>query len=399
MGTMSDKVVQGVGLDIGSTRTRCIVLQVENGRVRYLGHGVSESRGWEKGALRNQRAGTESVQAAVKAAEKSSGISIESVAAGVGGPYTRGSTVRDGIRLSRPRPVEDGDVRRLSDRASAIPLPEDRMALQAFPQDFVVDGHPGYHDPRQMFAFHLEVNLYLVTTSIAEHHSLQLAINLAGYEVESTVYEPVAAALATMMPEDRREGIALIDIGAHSTGVVLYYGDSVQLATSLPLGGELFTLDVARYYGLSYEEAETIKKEYGEASQSATSSASYFELPGPEHKEARRWTLNGILESRAFELFTMVQNELIRVGMDRALIGGVLLTGSGAQLDGLCDVAHRTLKCAVHKGLPGGMLDLPAELEDPEWAVAAGLAMHSAALRRKRPTSRQRVGRLARILG
>ena len=98
-------------------------------------------------------------------------------------------------------------------------------------------------------------------------------------------------------------------------------------------------------------------------------------------REAPRQIVNQILEARAEELFRFVRGEFARVGMDRALIGGVFLTGGGAKLPGLCDVAEEVLQCQTRFGLTEGIQDWPAELNDPEWCTAAGLAMYSAKLK------------------
>ena len=100
------------------------------------------------------------------------------------------------------------------------------MILQLYPQDFVVDGCRGHHDPHKMLASCLVINVHLATVSVQEHNALVGAVNLASVLVEESVFEPQAACYAAVRPEDRREGIALLDIGAESTGMVVYYGDS-----------------------------------------------------------------------------------------------------------------------------------------------------------------------------
>ena len=142
-------------------------------------------------------------------------------------------------------------------------LHEDRMLLQVFPQDFVVDDHPGHRDPRKMMASRLELNAHLVTASVQEHKSLVGAVNQAHLLVEETVFEGLAACYAAVRPEDRREGIAVIDIGAHSTEMVAYYGDAMHLAATIPICGDHFTRDLAQALCLSFEDAELVKMEFG----------------------------------------------------------------------------------------------------------------------------------------
>jgi len=277
-------------------------------------------------------------------------------------------------------------------------LPEDTMVLQMFPQDFVVDGHPGHRDPRKMIAGQIEANVHLVMTSQREHECLVTAVNQAHLAVEDTVSEALAACYAAVLPEDRREGAAVLNIGAQSAELVVYYGDALQLAESLAISGDHFTRDVARGLCVAFEDAATLKHEFGCANASATAENSFVEVASREDRDVPRRTLNCILESRALDLFQLVRRELARVGMDGALMGGMFLCGGGARIEGLCEIAEEVLHCRVCNALPVGIRDWPDELCDPAWTTAAGLAMYSAKLKSKHEIQRQSYGLLGKIL-
>jgi cell division protein FtsA len=98
-------------------------------------------------------------------------------------------------------------------------------------------------------------------------------------------------------------------------------------------------------------------------------------------------------------LFDYVREQLARIGMHDGLMSGVVLTGGGARLQGMCDVADRTLNCQSRNGLPMGVRDWPQELLDPAWSTAAGLAMYSARLKVQEEAARRSAGLLVRLLG
>jgi cell division protein FtsA len=252
-----------------------------------------------------------------------------------------------------------------------------------------------------MLASRLEINVHLVTASVQEHNSLVGAVNQAHLTVDETVFEALAACYAAVMPEERREGVAVVDIGAQSTELVVYYGDSMYLASTVRVCGDHFTRDLAQGLCLSFEEAELVKTEFGCALAEACPDNVLIELPTPgtrERRDAQRKFVNQILEARAEELFQFVRGELARVGMDRALLGGVFLTGGAAKLPDLCDVAERVLQCQARYGLPLGIRDWPEALNDPEWSTAAGLAMYSAKLKAQTESQREAAGWLGKIL-
>ena len=394
-------VFPAVGLDLGSSRTRCAVCLVKDEHLRFLGYGECESRGWVKSRVADQNAVTDCVLEVLRQAEARAQISVDAATIGFGGTTVRGANSRSRIELGRPREIEQRDVNRALDRAVKVHLREDRAVLQLFPQDFIVEDQAGHRDPRSMLAQRLEANAHLITGSVQEHNWLIGAVNQAHIAVEETVYEPLAAHFASILPEDRREGTALVDIGAQSTDLVVYYDESLQLASSLPICGDHFTRDVALAFRISFEEAMLAKEEYGSATSEYTAENSLVEVTSAGDSSSRelpRRLLNEIIEARARELFDFVRRELARVGMERSMVGGVVLAGGGARLPGMCDMAEATLRCQARNGLPVGIQDWPAELDHPSWTTAAGLAMYSAKLKVQGELERQSVGLLARIL-
>jgi cell division protein FtsA len=389
------------GVDAGSAHTRCIILGLENDRVRLLGFGEAPSQGWKRGVISDQNAVAAAIERAVKEAETAAGVSVGSAVFGVGGAGVASSTARGGCEMGFPREIDQSDVNLVVGRASRVQLREDEMVLHLFPQDFRVDGRSGHRNPRGMIGSRLEVYVHLVTASSQEHYNLIGAANLAHLVVEETVFEPIAAHYACVIPERRHEGVAVIDIGAHSTDMAIYSGDALLVSSSLPVCADHFTIDSAYILKLSFEDAEWIKEQHGCAVLGLTADHSLIELPssadrGP--RETTRGELNRILEARAHELFQYVRHELERTGMDDMLLN-VVLTGGGARLHGLLDMAERVLDCTARLGLPTGILgwEEAGDINRPDWSVAAGLAMYSARLKLRAELSRRKTGVLAGI--
>jgi cell division protein FtsA len=398
---MPEKQVFAAGLDAGSRTTRLVVCAFEKGRLRFLGSAAVESQGWVKGRIADQRAVTDCIVAALREAEAVSGVSVGSVVAGIGGLAVRGHNAHGALELGYLREVDQSHVNRVLDHASRVQMQDDRMLLHLFPQDFVADGHAGYRDPRKMLAAQLEVNVHLITASEQEHTALVGAINQAHLLVEETVFEALAACYAAVLPEERRQGIAVVDIGAHSTEMAAYYGDGMYLASTAPICGDHFTADLAQALRVSFDEAETVKVDFGGALAKSCQANTWVELPTPDNRERRETTcafVNQVLEARCEDLFRFVHSELVRVGMEHALLGGVFLTGAAARLPDLCDVAARVLLCQTRYGLAVGIEDWPDALNDPEWCVAAGLAMYSAKLKAQAERQRATAGWLGKIL-
>ena len=392
---MTEKFQIAVGLDAGSAFTRCLILALENGRLRYLGHGEVASRGWQKGRLADQEALTNTVREVVQQAEAEARVTVEAMVVGMGGLSIEGHNSRGIYEFGRPRAISIEDMAYAVERAEQVRLEDDRAILHLFPQDFTLDGRSGKRYPRGSVCSRLEANVHLVTVSEQEHDSICAAVHQAAYAVEETVFEPVAAAFASVSKEDRVRGVAVVDIGLHSSDLVVYDGEAVLLARSLPISADHLTRDVALGLTVQYADAERLKIEYGCAMLGLTSDHSFIEVPSPDGRPAReapRKQLNEILEARAEELFIYVGSELVTIGMDQKLLEGIILAGGGAALNGMCDMAERVLNCPARNALPGGMENYPEELCNPAWATAAGLAKYSARWKMKREGKRRAPG-------
>ena len=397
---MSSKAKLAVGLDLGSTTTRAVICALEEDTIKYLGHGEAPVHARGKSRLNDQTALTQSIAFAMNEAEARAHVSPESTVIGVGGNVA-GVNSRGVYEFGRKREIEPGDLRYAVELAARVRLEDDRQILQVCPQDFTIDGRSGYRNPQRLTCARLEANVHVITASAQEHEGLVSAVHHAHLAVEETVFEGVAAAYAAVLPEDRARGVAVIDIGAQSTHIVVYDGDALLLATALPVAADHFTRDISYLLKVNYEDAENLKREYGHAMTGLTGDNSLIEIPSPEGRgmrEAPRSKLNEILEARAEEIFESAYAEILRVGMEQQLLEGVVLTGGGALLAGMCDVAERIMNCQVQKGLAIGIEGWPDVLDSPVWATAAGLAMYSGRLKLKREWKRAATGLVGLVL-
>jgi cell division protein FtsA len=389
-----------VGLDLGSTSTRIVICALEDESLRFLGYGEAPVQAWNKSRLSDPDALAQSIHFALHEAELRAQASPESALIGVGGCVS-GLNSRGLYEFGRRREIEAGDLRYAIELAARVRIGEDRQVLQICPQDFTLDGRAGYRNPKGILGARLEANVHVVTVALQEHEALISAVHRAHLAVEESVFEAIAASYAAILPEDRARGVAVIDIGAQSTELAVYDGDALLIAATIPIGAEHFTRDISWLLKVNYDFAENLKREYGCAVSDSVAENSMVELPSPEGRgirEASRRELNEILEARAEQIFERVYDEVLRVGMEQSLLEGAVLTGGGALLPGMCDVAERVMNCQARNGLATGIEDWPSQLDNPVWTTAAGLAMYSARLKLKRDWKRAAAGIAGSIL-
>lgn len=372
-------------LDAGSSKSCVLVAELQDGVLRYRGHGIEKSKGMRKGLIAELGPAADAINQAALTAERLTKFGIETAVVGVGGTHVRGINSRGGISMgSRMREITREEVRAAVDRARSVALPADREILHLLPQEFILDDQAGIHDPIGMVGTKLEVNLHLSTCSAGVAQSVITCANRAGLEVIDTVYEGLASAESVLSADERELGVCIADIGASTTELVVFFEGSIAHTAVLPIGGDHFTNDLAVGLHISTEEAEHLKLEYGNCVVTSVPSLNEVEVGGnlstgsnAAPRLVRQRFLAEILEPRARELFTMLRDNLRQGGVLEALGTGCVLTGGGAKLAGLLDVAESLLRTPARVGSPVPLSRMPQELAAPEFATAIGMLLYT----------------------
>ena len=367
-----------VVLDIGSAYTRVLAADLNEGALRYRGHGVVESAGMRKGLISDLTPAAKAVKAANEQAEHMARANIDMCAVGVGGPHIRGINTNGGFELgSRMREITREDVRTAVERARAVERPPDREILHLLPRQFILDGQPGIFDPVGMVGARLEVDLHIATCSGSALQSTVTCANRAGLEVTEAVLESIASAEATLSADERELGVCLLDIGAHSSDLAVFFEGAVAHTASVPIGGMHFTNDLAMGLQMPLLQAEELKRQYGHAVVTCVPQLAEIEIQNPQPQTLRLRAIAEILEPRARELLYFVKESLRQGAEVDALGAGCVLTGGGAMLPGMLDVTESQLRVPARTGLPVRLSQMPGELVHPGFATAIGMLLYA----------------------
>jgi len=378
-----------VGLSIGTSRVTCIIAEGDanvaaGAPIEVVGIGEAEARGLRKGVIVNPDAAVDAIKRAVEEAERMSGLPAEEATINLAGSHIQGINGQAVVAIvNRDREITPEDVRRAVDSACAIQLPAGREIVDRLPQEFIVDEQDGINDPVGMIGARLAVKVHIVTSPVTARQNAINAVNRAGLMVSDMVLEQLAAAEATLTDDDKEFGSALVDIGAETTGLVIYQRGAVQHTAVFALGGAHFTNDIAFGLRTPIPEAERIKRTVGCAYSAALSEGERGELVevpsvgGRAPRHLSRQILCEILQPRAEEVLMHVADEIRDAGWERQLSSGVILTGGGALLHGIAEIAEGVFDAPVRIGYPerdrfAGLID---DVQSPSWAAAAGLCL------------------------
>jgi cell division protein FtsA len=309
-------------------------------------------------------------------------INIDQCVVGVGGPHILGLNTNGGIVLhTRMREIKEEDVQSAMKQARNIERPPDRNILHLLRRQFILDNYPGISNPVGMVGKRLEVDLHIATCSGSALQSTITCANRAGLDVNDAVLESIGAAESTLTADERELGICLIDIGCHSTDLIVFYEGAVVHTASIRVGGQHFTNDLAIGLGMPVAQAEELKKLYGNAVVTDVPLDAEIEIANPRPQMLRLRKMADILEPRACELLQLVRNNLRDGGVLEALGAGCVLTGGGAMLRGMLDITESQLRVPARTGLPVRLSQMPGELVHPGFSAAIGMILYTQRMR------------------
>ena len=367
-----------VALDIGSAWTRVLAAELYEGALRYCGHGVVASAGMRKGLIADLGPAAKSVKAAIEQAEFVANANIGECVVGVGGPHIRGLNTNGGIELGgRMREIDAEDVRSAVERARAVERPPDREILHLLRRQFILDGQPGIFDPVGMVGKRLEAELHIATCSGSALQSTVTCANRAGLEVTEAILESIAAAEAVLSADERELGVCLLDVGCHSSDLVVFFEGAVVHTGSIPIGGQHFTNDLAVGLQVPVALAEELKCRYGNVVVTDVPQNEEIEIASPQPQMLSLRRMAEILEPRGCELLQFVKENLRQGGVLEALGAGCVLTGGGAMLPGMLDITESQLRVPARTGLPVRLSQMPGEMVNPSFSVAIGMILYA----------------------
>jgi cell division protein FtsA len=307
-----------------------------------------------------------------------SGCEIDSVYAGIAGSHIR-SLNSHGIVAIRDREVFALDVDRVIDAAKAMAIPADQKILHVLPQEFIIDAQEGVKEPLGMSGVRLEAKVHMVTCAVNAAQNIEKCIERCGLAVNDVILEQLASSYSVLSDDERNLGVCLVDIGGGTTDIAVFTEGAIRHTAVIPIAGDQVTNDIAMALRTPTQNAEDIKIRYACALTQLAKPDEVIKVQGvgdkPE-KEMSRQTLAEVVEPRYDELFRLIQAELRRSGFENIIASGIVLTGGGAKMEGLIELAEEIFHMPVSLGAPRLVAGLKDIVRNPVYATSVGLLQY-----------------------
>ena len=365
------------GLDIGTTKTCAVVAAEGPNGLEIIGIGEAPSLGMRKGVVTDLEETIKSIEAATEKAERMAGVHISEVYVAITGEHIRSTNNRGVVAVSGlDREVVAADVKRVVDTSKIINLPADRQIIHALPRFFTVDGQDGVDDPVGMAGGRLEVDTHIITGGTTFITNVLKCVHRAGLEATGLVFEPLASSAATLLEEEKQVGVVLLDIGGGTTDIAVYSGGGAIFTSTIPVGGNILTNDISLGLKTTTNEAEHIKRTYGSGTKEDDAQVFAVKtLDGRSTKEVSSVQLRQIVVPRIYETLRMAKNKIIENVPRDLILGELVITGGGAHLRGIEELAEEVFGLPVRVGVPTAVGGLTEAIKQPEYATAIGLVL------------------------
>ncbi len=348
------------GIDVGTHTTRVVVAsQVRGESPRILGTGISPTRGLRHGYIVNKKDALQSIGVAIENAEKMTGFKIKSALLSVGGVGLESTISHGSAIISRASgEVSEHDTKKAHEDSEAnLSHLVNKRIIYSVPIRYKLDGKEVLGAPLGMIGTKLEVKVLFVTS--LDHHLNELikTIEDLGVEVDGILPSPIAAGTVALNKKQRAVGCVLVNIGAETVSIAVFENDIPISLQVFPIGSTDITNDIALGLKVPLEEAERIKVNGGGGAYS-------------------KKKLEEIIEARLYDIFELIESHLKKIGRNGLLPAGIILTGGGAGIATIEDLAKVVLKLPASVANPMMTNAGKNTIKDSSWLVAYGLCIY-----------------------
>jgi cell division protein FtsA len=372
-----------LAIDIGSIITKAVIAEVDEfGDIKVLGHGFEKSQGVKKGIITNIDLASKSIRKAVSDARRIAGNNIHSAVVSISSAYTK-SLNSIGIVNIPKKDITIKEINRVMETALYnADIPKDYDVLHVLPYNFKVDDQTNIEDPFNMNASRMEVEAHIIVAQKSSLSNLKKAIISAGLEIESIVLDSYASAIATMSEDERKLGVAVLDLGGQTSSITILRGNSIRYNNFVPAGSDHITNDISIALHTPLNVAEKVKKEFGDLIEVSDND---IELPiigdNTNTNIIPLKVVHDVMVARVEELLFILAKYLDKSELRDRIGSGIILTGGLTKLKHIREFAQSIFPgVSVRVANPTVLKGLFDELKDPSNSTVIGLLLYKSGM-------------------
>lgn len=368
-----------IAIDLGSSNvTVAVGKPTADGPLEVVCVARKPVEGVHAGRIENIELVGSAIREAVSEVEQQLGIRVTEAYAGISGDFVRCARHTDHVFVYDPQNgVDQKDVEALFERMRNVQAPDDETIMERVPQNYLVDDSQEVKNPVGSFGKKLSSTFNFILCLKTPLQRLDMALKRLGIRLLGVVPGALAAAEAVLLPDEKEEGAAVVDIGGGVTDVAVYYRNVVRYVATIPMGASAINRDI-RTMSVPEKYVESLKQKYGSAVAELAPEDKLVRVNGRTAREAKDILLRNlatVIEARATDIAEFVAQEIKDSGYAGKLAYGIVLTGGSARLKDLDELFRRVTGMDVRVAVPeAGITEESKErVSDPAFAAAVGI--------------------------
>ncbi|NQU77897.1 cell division protein FtsA [Candidatus Falkowbacteria bacterium] len=368
------------GIDVGSINVKVVMAQEGEGdKFQVIGGALSPSAGVSKGVISSIEDAVSSISGCLEKVERMTGMAAGHAYVGISGSDIISQETQGVVAVAKAdNEIREDDVERALGAAQTVATPPNYEVIHVIPRFFKVDSQEMIKDPVGMTGVRLEVEAQMIEGPAAQIKNLTKCVYRTGVDIDDLVFGVLATAEAVLGPRQKELGVAVVNIGGATTSVAVFEEGDVLTAKVLPVGANHITNDIAIGLRTSIELAEQVKLDHGmllSKDAKAKDEINLAEIDGEEEGSISKKELYMVIEARVEEIFSMVDEVLKDINRSGKLPSGVVLTGGGAMMPGMVDMAKKVFRLPASLGYPKNISTVIDKVNDLDFSTAVGLVL------------------------
>ena len=373
-----------VAVDLGSSNVVVAVGEkAAEGQMEGASIVSKPVEGVNAGKIENIELVSRAIREAMSEAEEQLGIRITEAYAGISGDFVRCARHTDHVFVYDPQNgVNQKDVDALFDRMRNVQAPDDETIMERVPQNYVVDDNQEVKNPVGSFGKKLSSTFNFILCLRTPMQRLDMALKRLGIKMLGVTSNAIATAEAVLLPDEKEEGVAVVDIGGGVTDVAVYYRNVVRDIATIPMGARAINRDI-RTMSVPEKHVESLKQKYGSAVADLAPEDKLIRVNGRTAREAKDILLRNlatVIEARATDIAEFVLQEIRDSGYAGKLAYGIVLTGGSAKLKDVDELFRRVtgMDVRIASAETGVAEESREKVVDPAYATAVGILLKGA---------------------
>ena len=372
-------------IDLGTTKVATIVGEKSAGGIKIIAYSEFPSNGIKRGEVINIQkvlnALTPTIDSVNRQIEDEE-FNLEEVYVGIAGQAIRCTSASNKkIRMFPHDIITENEVSGWTREMYNYSVNPGEKVLHVIPQSYNVDEHMYVSEAAGMIGKDIEAFFRLFVGRANAVKSCAEVIHRKGLKIQRMLLEPIASARAVITEEDMELGVAVVDIGGGTSDILIIEDNIVRHTAVIPFGGNSITEDIRQVCGVSFKDAEILKKQHGSCLSEYAQESKVINIPGRDGSTSKQISfklLASVIEARVSEILATVAYEIEQSGFKGKLRSGVVITGGSSRINHIQILAKHILETEVRLAQPDTFCLMSTSVEEvfrPSCSTAVGLIL------------------------